>query len=524
MKSRKKLLSLSAAVVLSLTLAGQSLAATAAFTDLDQVAAKDKIISLQSQGLVSGVSNGLFQPNATLSAAQGIQLIVKALGMNLDAIRFVKAPQATDYFAKAKNDAWYSQSFIIAANNGLKLSADLDPDQKWTKATFTKELLLALDGHNILHMIKIPVIEIKDKAEIALDDLGSVQAAIYKEIATLDADGNFHPKAEITRAEAAEMIFNTLKYVHPTPHQPSSPSSNDTPRDGSSQPMIPVGGQTDQVGQTVYENTQYGFRFTLPDSWKRYTIVTDKWEGLSIGDAQGDKVIESGAKLSIRHPEWTAEQPRQDIPILVFTVDQWNELQQDKFHIGAAPMGPSELTRNGKYVFALPARYNFAYPDGYQEVEDILKSNPIQPMIPVGGQTGQVGQTVYENTQYGFRFTLPDSWKRYTIVTDKWEGLSIGDAQGDKVIESGAKLSIRHPEWTAEQPRQDIPILVFTVDQWNELQQDKFHIGAAPIGPSELTRNDKYVFALPARYNFAYPDGYQEVEDILKSNPIQPMK
>ncbi|MDQ0876016.1 hypothetical protein QFZ77_004675 [Paenibacillus sp. V4I3] len=142
--------------------------------------------------------------------------------------------------------------------------------------------------------------------------------------------------------------------------------------------------------------------------------------------------------------------------------------------------------------------------------------------ISITGQMGQVGQTIYENIQYGFRFTLPDSWKGYTIVTDKWEGLSVGDAQGDKV--SGAKLSIRHPEWTSEQPRQDIPILVFTVDQWNELQQDKFHIGAAPIGPSELTRNDKYVFALPARYNFAYPDGYQEVEDILKSKPIQPMK
>nr|WP_216855636.1 S-layer homology domain-containing protein [Paenibacillus qinlingensis] len=488
---------------MSLTIAGQSLAATAVFTDLDLVAAKDKIISLQSQGIVSGVSNELFQPNATLSAAQGIQLIVNALGLNLDAIRFVKAPLASDYFAKAKNDAWYSQSFIIAANNGLKLPADLDPDQKWTKATFTNELLLALDGHNIMHMMKLPAIEIKDRAEIALDDLAPIQAAIYKGIATLDADGKFHPNTEITRAQAAEMIFNTLKYIH--------------------QPSAPIG-ETGQIGQTVYENPQYGFRFTLPDSWKGYTIVTDKWEGLSIGDPQGDKIVESGAKLSIRHPQWTAEQPRQDIPILVFTVDQWNKLQQDKFHIGAAPIGPSELTRSDKYVFALPARYNFAYPDGYQEVEDILKNNPIQPIIPVGGQTGQVSQTVYENSQYGFRFTLPDSWKGYTIVTDKWEGLSIGDPQGDKIVESGAKLNIRHPQWTAEQPRQDIPILVFTVDQWNKLQQDKFHIGAAPIGPSELTRSDKYVFALPARYNFAYPDGYQEVEDILKNNPIQPIK
>jgi hypothetical protein len=386
LNSRKKLISLSAAAVLSLSLAGQSFAAASTFTDLEQVAAKDKIISLQSQGLVSGVSSDLFQPNAPLTVSQGVQLIVKALGLNLSAISFFKAPLATDYFAKADNDAWYAQSLIIAANNGLDLHVDLDPSQNWTKETFTKELLLALEGHNIMHMMKLPPIEIKDKAEITQDALGSIQAAIYKGITALDSDGNFHPQADITRAQAAEMIYNALKYVHAASNQnpapPASGSTGDAPRDGNSQPMIPANGQTGQVkaNSIVYENTEYGFRFTLPDSWKGYTTVTDKWEGLSIADSQVETMVESGAKISIRHPEWTSEQPRQDIPILVFTIDQWNELQQEKFHIGAAPIGPSELVRNDKYVFALPARYNFAYPEGYQEVEDILKSNPIQPI------------------------------------------------------------------------------------------------------------------------------------------------
>ncbi|MCM3628177.1 hypothetical protein M3194_12460 [Paenibacillus glycanilyticus] len=187
--------------------------------------------------------------------------------------------------------------------------------------------------------------------------------------------------AAITHSHAAEMIINALQYVHLAPHHHTVPLSNDTPRDGSSQPMSPVGGQTGQVSQTFYDNTQYGYRFNLPDSWKGYTIVTDKWEGRSTDNKQDGKVVESGTTLSIRHPKWTAEQPRQDIPILVFTVHQWNELQQEKFFIGAAPTGPKELTRNQKYVFALPARYNFAYPEGYQEVEDILNSNPIQPMM-----------------------------------------------------------------------------------------------------------------------------------------------
>jgi len=138
------------------------------------------------------------------------------------------------------------------------------------------------------------------------------------------------------------------------------------------------------------------------------------------------------------------------------------------------------------------------------------------------GTYEEINSVVYKNTQYGFNFLLPESWKEYKIVTDKWEGLSIEDPQGEKVVETGPAIYIRHPQWTSENQRQDIPIMIFTLAQWNSLQQDKFHISAAPIGPTELGRNTGYVFALPARYNFAFPTGYEEVEDILKSNPFQP--
>lgn len=63
--------------------------------------------------------------------------------------------------------------------------------------------------------------------------------------------------------------------------------------------------------------------------------------------------------------------------------------------------------------------------------------------------------------------------------------------------------------------------MIFTTDQWNLLQQEKFHIGAAPVGPSELGHNSSYVFALPARYNYAFPTGYEEVEKILENHPLQ---
>jgi hypothetical protein len=127
---------------------------------------------------------------------------------------------------------------------------------------------------------------------------------------------------------------------------------------------------------------------------------------------------------------------------------------------------------------------------------------------------------VYKNTQYGFSFILPESWQGYSIITGEWEGNAPSD-QGVNTVETGPQISIRHPEWTAENPRQDIPILVLTHSQWDSIQAGEFNIGAAPIGPSLLGRNAKYVFALPARYNYAFPAGYEEVEMILQNNPLQ---
>lgn len=134
------------------------------------------------------------------------------------------------------------------------------------------------------------------------------------------------------------------------------------------------------------------------------------------------------------------------------------------------------------------------------------------------GAYEEINNIVYQNKQYGFNFTLPLSWKGYTIVDDQWKGLAIG---GSQTVETGPMLSIRHPQWSAENPRQDIPIMIFTISQWNSLEQEKFHIGAAPIPPSVLGRNSKYVFALPARYNFAFPTGYEEVEKIIESHPLR---
>ena len=64
--------------------------------------------------------------------------------------------------------------------------------------------------------------------------------------------------------------------------------------------------------------------------------------------------------------------------------------------------------------------------------------------------------------------------------------------------------------------------MIFTIDQWDIIVKEEMAVGAAPIGPSKIGSNSKYVFALPARYNFAYETGFEEVEEILDNNPIVP--
>ncbi|MEH7493511.1 hypothetical protein [Neobacillus niacini] len=156
--------------------------------------------------------------------------------------------------------------------------------------------------------------------------------------------------------------------------------SNQQGQPGKGEPIVDKNKDKEDIDQNateenLYENAEYGFSFTLPVSWEGYQIVSDSWEGISTDQQQ----TENGQILLIRHPVWTEEKPRQDIPIMIFTLKQWSSLQNGEFHIGAAPIGPTLLGQNNEYVFALPARYNFAFLEGYEEVETILENNPLQP-------------------------------------------------------------------------------------------------------------------------------------------------
>jgi len=112
----------------------------------------------------------------------------------------------------------------------------------------------------------------------------------------------------------------------------------------------------------TYRNEEYGFTLTLSQGWQGYSATTSS--------------IEYGWKVVIRHPQWTEANPYEDIPILVYPIDQWKKWEANNFedYPTAAPFGPSERGRNAKYVFATAPRYNYDYRTGWEDVESIIKT------------------------------------------------------------------------------------------------------------------------------------------------------
>lgn len=132
------------------------------------------------------------------------------------------------------------------------------------------------------------------------------------------------------------------------------------------------------VGAVVYKNASYGFRFSLPSDWKGYKVIEDKWQGYSIKNNKISENLLTGPEVVIRNPKWTEKNPWQDVPILVFTIAQWNAVLSGELQIGASPYQPIQLGLNSQYVFALPERYNYTDGEGIEEVEKILDEHPLQ--------------------------------------------------------------------------------------------------------------------------------------------------
>lgn len=222
-KSYKGLLVFLSVLLLSLSAAGSAFA----FSDIQKDPGRSYIEQLQKRGLLKGDGSGMFKPKSAITAEAAVSIIVNGFGLNIDNIRFIKEPQASDYFTKVKNDSPYAKAFIIANLNGLDIPRDINPGGKVTREQFAHWVFKAISAKGEYAWIEMYQ-TFKDENKVTKDYMDSIQKLLIGKIASLDTKGYFRPQDSITRSEAAVMLAKGLAFVKNTkpvtpPEQPASP-------------------------------------------------------------------------------------------------------------------------------------------------------------------------------------------------------------------------------------------------------------------------------------------------------------
>jgi hypothetical protein len=202
----------SAVLTLLLIIALMTGGSALAFNDIKDTVGKEEIMALKDKGIISGITDSKFAPQGKLTYAQGITLIVKGLDLNINELKFIKKPEASDYFTKVPDKAWYAQSLMYAQLNGLTLPKDLDPNQLMTREEFTNYLVEGINTTGDYPIIMMYAL-INDEKDVNKAYMNSIQQALITKIATLDKAQKFYPKRAITRAEAAVMLSKAIDFI-----------------------------------------------------------------------------------------------------------------------------------------------------------------------------------------------------------------------------------------------------------------------------------------------------------------------
>ena len=200
---KRKKLNLAVAVLLSGSL--MLVPAASAFNDVQGDDAR-MVESLQDRGIIQGMTKDKFVPLGKVNGAQGVHMIVQALGLKAKPDNQV-SPQNRD-----KNWHWYDESLVIAADNGIELPQGFSVSKELTREQFSFLLQQGIHATGDYPLIAM-LIEITDADEVTTSYFNSVQALLLMKITELDDAGKFHPKQPLTRIEAAKWVYNSREFV-----------------------------------------------------------------------------------------------------------------------------------------------------------------------------------------------------------------------------------------------------------------------------------------------------------------------
>ena len=160
---------------------------------------------LTEYGIVSGDGTGNFNPTANITREQFLKMLVEAAGIETD--------EAENTFADVK-DAWYKPYVLKAKNFGIVNG--ISETEFGIGSNITRQDMAVMISRTIE---KLGIeIESKDVDEFAdyskVSDYARDGVIFMKSIGLIEGYNNeYRPNDNLTRAEAAKVIFGLLKFV-----------------------------------------------------------------------------------------------------------------------------------------------------------------------------------------------------------------------------------------------------------------------------------------------------------------------
>ncbi len=289
-------------------------------------------------------------------------------------------------------------------------------------------------------------------------------------------------------------------------------SSSPEPIAGESPSASPSASANPAADWKTYTNTQYGFEFRYPAD-------------LNVFETNGTISLESHYN------------PELYINVVSSTVAKESETIRKEVagFAGAKLISDDNIIIDGQPAIRIVAYYpesgvqqNIYYFIELKGRVFVVSATPftttltIDQILSTFKFTKPASTVLYRNTQFGLQVSLPQSWEGFKAEASSGNGEVTLSSTGETIsIGTTSFVMITHPLSTAQNPRAHIPIRIYTLAQWSHIASKEWHDGgAAPFNSSEITRNSKYVFALPPRYNYAEAIGWAEVGEIISSGAI----
>lgn len=161
---------------------------TEIFSDIAGHWAEEKIDEMYKAGIVKGVGENRFEPDANVSLYQAVWLAMRAAKM--------------DY----NEDDWMS----IAASNGL-LYNEHERDRSLERQRFAEIVMEVYEYKKGNYTLVWDESAYNDFSQIATDKVNAVLGAKNMKLMIGDTDGNFRPESTLTRAEAVTVVAALMK-------------------------------------------------------------------------------------------------------------------------------------------------------------------------------------------------------------------------------------------------------------------------------------------------------------------------